>query len=50
VTLTAKVDELARDEAEFHARVTDAWERTGAVFLRYIAPALAAFFGGKAVR
>lgn len=48
--LDAKIDRLARDEANFHAQVRDAWERTGAVFLKYIAPALAAFLGGQALK
>ena len=47
--LITKVDQLTRDEAAFHRRVDDAWARTGAFFLKYIAPALAAFFGGKAL-
>jgi len=48
--LHAAVDRLAQDEAAFHARVHDVWEKAGGVFLKYIAPVLAAFFGGQAAK
>ena len=46
--LITKVDALAKDEDEFHARVHDAWEKTGAFVLKYVAPAIAAIFAGRA--
>jgi hypothetical protein len=46
--LGAKVDALAQSEADFHVRVHDAWEKTGAFVLKYVAPAVAAIFAGRA--
>jgi len=46
--LTSKVDALAATEAEFHRQVADKWEQIGGFVLKYIAPAVAAIFAGRA--
>jgi len=46
--LTSKVDALTATEAEFHRQVADKWEQTGGFVLKYIAPAVAAIFAGRA--
>jgi len=46
--LSAKVDALAAAEANFHQQVADKWQQTGGFVLKYIAPAVAAIFAGRA--
>jgi hypothetical protein len=46
--LTSKVDALAASEAGFHHQVADKWEKTGGFVLKYVAPAVAAIFAGRA--
>ena len=48
--MNAKVDALTDSEAAFHSAVADKWEKTGAFVLKYVAPALAAIFAGRATK